>query len=195
MAWVWLTDEEIQTHLDAGTQEGFLLAIEALHYRLEFGETVSIKPLRADLLSVCTDELPRHTLDRFVDYVLGVEEIPSLSAPDNWREIMRAVCRYFETTGVFSVAQIININDDAAGLVGTVMALLEKQVADTPDDRLFFPGYFLDELIDGEQPVWDAAMAAIDRWSVSPKTLGVISVIIERLDEPRQARWRRPNAQ
>ena len=49
MAWVWLTDEEIQTHLNAGTQEGFLLAIEALHYRLEFGEKVRITPLRADL--------------------------------------------------------------------------------------------------------------------------------------------------
>ncbi len=186
---MWLTDEEIQAHIDAGTQERCLIAIDALYGRMEFGDTVSVTPLTADLLRVCTDEIPPRTIDRFLDFVIGVEEIPSLPAPDNWREVIKAVCLYFGTTGVFSVAQLINVNDDGQALVATVMPILEKQVANTPDDRLFFPGHFLDELIDGEQPIWDAVMKELDRWTVNEKTRAVVSVFLARLDEERQARW------
>ena len=186
---MWLTDEEIQAHIDAGTQERFLVAIDALYGRYEFGDAVQVTPLKADMLRVCTDEIPRRTIDRFLDFVIGVDEVPSLPAPDNWREVMRAVCLYFGTTGVFKVALLININDDRETLVTTVMPILEKLVTEAPDDRLFFSGHFLDELLDGEQPIWDATMAALDRWSVNPKTRQVVSVILMRLDEDRQARW------
>jgi hypothetical protein len=188
---MWLNDEEIQAHIDAGTQERFLIAIDALYGRYEFGDPVDVTPLTADLLRVCADELPRRSIDRFLDFVIGVDEVPSLPHPDNWREVMKAVCLYFGTTGAFKVALIINIDDDGAELVATVMPILEQQVAETPDDRLFFPGYFLDELIDGEKSIWDAVMTALDQWPVNAKTRAVTSVFLARLDEERQARWLR----
>jgi len=55
---MWLADDEIQAHLDAGTQERLLDAIEALRGRYEFGDCVTVTPLTADLLKVCTDEIP-----------------------------------------------------------------------------------------------------------------------------------------
>ena len=186
---MWLADDEIQAHIDAGTQERLLIAIDALYGRYEFGDPVSVTPLTADLLRVCADELPRRAIDRFLEFMIGVDEVPSLPEPDNWREVMKAVCLYFGTTGAFKVALLINIDKGGEALVATVMPILEQQVAVTPEDRLFFPGYFLDELIDGEQPIWDATMAALDQWAVNPKTRQVVSVIRERLDEDRKARW------
>ena len=186
---MWLTDTEIQAHIDAVTQDRLVIAIDALYGRYEFGDPVNVTPLTADLLRVCTDELPRRTIDRFLDFVVGVDEIPSLPAPDNWREVIKAVCLYFGNAGAFKVALLININDDGEALVPTLMELLEQQVAETPDDRLFFPGLFLDCLMDADDPIWNALLAALDRWSVTPNTRRVVSEIRHRLDEPRQARW------
>ena len=186
---MWLTDEEIQTCIDAGTQEQVLVAIEALRGRYEFGDPVSVTPLTTDFLKVCTDEIPSTLLDHYLDFLIGVDEVPSLPAPDNWHEVTKALCLYFGTTGVFDVAQRIQIAEDGEALVAIVMAALEKQIAVMPDERLFFAGYFLDCLIDGEQPIWDATMTALDQWSVNPKTRQVVSEIRQRLDEDRKARW------
>ena len=186
---MWLTDTEIQAHLDAATQERLVIAIDALYGRYEFGDPVNVTPLRADLLRVCTDELPGPTIDRFVDFVVGVDEVPSLPAPDNWREVIKAVCLYFGTTGGYTVALAINAHADGEALVPIVMELLEQQVAETSDDRLFFAGVFLDRLMDADDPIWNALLAALDRWSVTPNTRRVVSEIRHRLDEPRQARW------
>ncbi len=187
---MWLTDEEIQAHIDAGTQERFCIAIDALYGRYEFGDPVRVTPLTADLLKCCTEEIPRQTIYRFLDFVIGVEEIPSLPTPDNWREVMKSVCLYLGTTGAFSTAMVIKINRDGPALVALSLALLERQVATTPDDRLFFPGFFLDCLMDADDPVWDAIMVALDQWSVNPKTRQVVSEVRWRLDEDRQARWK-----
>ena len=186
---MWLADDEIQAHLDAGTQERFFTAIEALRGRYELGDSVRVHPLTADLLKVCTDEIPSKLVDHYLDFVIGVDGVPSLPIPDNWYEVTKALCLYFGTTGVFDVAQRIQIANDGEALVAIVMAALEKQVAAMPDDRLFFAGYFLDCLIDGEQPIWDATMTALDQWSVNPKTRQVVSEIRERLDEERKSRW------
>ena len=125
---MWLTDEEIQAHIDAGTQERFCIAIDALYGRYEFGDPVRVTPLTADLLKCCTEEIPRQTIYRFLDFVIGVEEIPSLPTPDNWREVMKSVCLYLGTTGAFSTAMVIKINRDGPALV----ALSDSNLRSSP---------------------------------------------------------------
>jgi len=186
---MWLEDDEIQAYLDSGNPGKISQAIEAIRTRQDAGDSLSIKPLTAEPLRAFDGEFPSGMLEYYLDFLIGQDGVPSLPEADNWHEVAKALSLYLGTHGAYDVALRIKTDDNGPALVSTILGAAQQRLADLPEKRCFVLGYFLDCLMDGEVPIREAVVAALDRWPTHPNARRAVDEIVDRLDEARQARW------